>query len=141
MSFTICYVFKQFPINFLICYSFICCNNQILNVLEYWCSTIYVDCDIKSYIDDNQPLTSFNLKNKVKSLNDKKSNNILMQFDGNKLNNNNIQIISNLSKILKDSGEIGTFEYDIFKIEIKSMQSYDSHLIKNEDFYNKFNLL
>jgi len=105
------------------------CNPQLLNILEYWCSTIYVDCDIKSYINNNQSLTPFNLKNRVKTLKDEKVNDILIQFDGNKLNNNNIQIISNLSKILKDSGEIGNMEFDIFKFTIKSLNTYENNLI------------
>jgi hypothetical protein len=45
------------------------------------------------------------------------------------LNNNNIQIISNLSKILKDSGEIGDMEFDIFKFTIKSLKTYEKNLI------------
>jgi hypothetical protein len=35
------------------------CNEQFLEVLEPWCSTIYVDCDYKEYINKEQPNTKF----------------------------------------------------------------------------------
>ena len=35
--------------------------------------------------------------------------------------------------ILKDSGEIGEMEYDIFKITINSLKTYNEDLIVNED--------
>ena len=33
--------------------------------------------------------------------------------------NNNFQLLTQLPEIIKDSGDIGTFELDIFKIDIK----------------------
>ena len=63
--------------------------------------------------------------------NDKeKPNNILVEFDATQLNNTNFQIIQQLPEIIQESGEIGEFELDIFKITIKSLETYEHNLIK-----------
>jgi hypothetical protein len=36
----------------------------------------------------------------------------------------------NLSEILKESGEVGEMELEIFKFNIKSLDSYESELIQ-----------
>ena len=46
--------------------------------------------------------------------------------------NNRIQTIVNLSEILKESAEVGEMEYDIFKFEIKKLDTYEKELIVNE---------
>jgi hypothetical protein len=53
----------------------------------------------------------------------------VVRFDANKLNVNNFQIIVKLSDILKDSGEVGEMEFEIFKFNIKSMKTYEKELI------------
>jgi hypothetical protein len=54
---------------------------------------------------------------------------IVIEFDCQKLTPQNFQIIVNLSEMLKDSGEVGEMEYDIFKFYIKSLQTYEKDLI------------
>ena len=58
-----------------------------------------------------------------------KHNNIIVEFDCNKLNSNNFQTIVNLSEILQESGDVGVMEYDIFKFHIKSLKTYEKDLI------------
>ena len=53
----------------------------------------------------------------------------MVRFDCQMLNANNFQILVNLSSILQDSGEIGTMELEIFKLEIKSLNTYEKELI------------
>ena len=132
-------VHKRYNVGFIIKNA----NEQILNILEPWTDNIYIENNtiIKNYIDKEQKISKFDIKSRVKNISETKINDILVEFDARYLQNNHFEFIKNLSQIIESSGEIGTFEYDIFKIEIKSMQSYESHLIKNEDFYNKFNLL
>ena len=48
----------------------------------------------------------------------------------NQLNSDNFQILVNLSDILKDSGELGTMQLEIFHFEIKSLDTYEKDLIK-----------
>jgi hypothetical protein len=37
-----------------------------------------------------------------------------------------------LPEIIKESGELGIMEYDIFKLNIKSLKTYEEELIKCE---------
>ena len=83
------------------------CNLNLLNTLEPWCSTIYVDCEFGEYVINEQPNTTDNLSKKVYSIHSEKDNDILIKFDGSKLTNDSFQFITQLPLILKDSGEIG----------------------------------
>jgi hypothetical protein len=106
------------------------CNQQLLEVLEPWCSNVYIDCNYDSYIKNEQVNTSFNLSERVKSYHDVKQNEILIEFDAFKFEINQFNIIQQLSDIIKDNGEIGTFELDNLKIIINSMNEYQDTLIK-----------
>ncbi len=105
------------------------CNQQILEVLEPWSSVIYVDCDYKEYISKEQLNTKLDLWERIKPYDNEKNCEILISFDGSQLTNQNFQLIPNLSEIIKDSGEIGTFELDIFTIDIIQMNEYQNDLI------------
>jgi glycosyltransferase involved in cell wall biosynthesis len=110
------------------------CNSQLLGILEPWCSTIYIeDFNIigKQYIEKEQLNTSYDLYDRVKPYDNEKQNEILISFDANQLNQNSFQlIIHQLSDIIKYNGEIGSFELDIFKIDIIQMNEYQNTLIK-----------
>jgi predicted transport protein len=54
-------------------------------------------------------------------------------MDGNNLNNEDIRYIHSLSEIIKDSGEIGTFELGNLEITINSLESYENSLIINKE--------
>jgi glycosyltransferase involved in cell wall biosynthesis len=106
------------------------CDQQLLEVLEPWCSTIYIDCDYKHYVETEQLNTSFNLYDRIKPYDNEKQNEILILFDATQLNQNNFQLLQQLPDIIKDNGEIGSFELDIFKIDIIQMNEYQNTLIK-----------
>jgi GT2 family glycosyltransferase len=106
------------------------CDQHLLGILEPWCSTIYVDCDYDLYIRNEQVNTSFNLSERIKSYHNIKQNEILIEFDASKFEINQFNIIQQLSDIIKDNGEIGTFELDNLKIIINSMNEYQDTLIK-----------
>lgn len=42
------------------------CNLELLELLEPWCSNIYVDIDPSAYIEREQPNTKFNLKDRIR---------------------------------------------------------------------------
>lgn len=107
------------------------CNQQILETLEPWCSTIYVDCDYKNYIKKEQSNTKYNLWERIKPYDNEKQNHILIEFDVKLFTQQSYNIIQNLSDIITESGEIGEFELDIFKINIVNLTSYEKTLIKN----------
>ena len=110
------------------------CGLPHLEALEPWCSTIYIKDDmqliIPDYINKEQPNTKFELQERIKPYDNEKQNNILVSFDASKLTNQNFPLITQLSEIIKDSGEVGTFNLDIFTIDIIHMNEYQNQLIK-----------
>ena len=111
-------------------------NFQHLEVLEPWCDRIYLDDEMQfitdNYIQNEQPNTKFDLKKRIliTRYNDPYSeNDIILEFDGRNFNQNSYNIIQNLSDIITQSGEVGTFELDCFKITINNMQTYEKDLI------------
>ena len=105
------------------------CDYNMLNELEPWCSKIYVDTFAEDYINKEQLDTQFDLNERIYSIDSDKTNDIIIRFDAEKLTPQNFQIIVNLSEMLKDSGEVGEMEYDIFKFNIKSLKTYEKELI------------
>ena len=105
------------------------CDYNMLNELEPWCSKIYVDTFAEDYINKEQLDTQFDLNERIYSIDSDKTNDIIIRFDAEKLTPQNFQIIVNLSEMLKDSGEVGEMEYDIFKFNIKSLKTYEKGLI------------
>jgi hypothetical protein len=106
------------------------CNQQLLEALEPWCSTLYVDCNYNDYIKREQPNTKFNLEERIKPYHNEKQNNILIEFDSFKFDVNQFNLIQHLPDIIKESGEIGSFQLDIFDINIIYMNEYQNTLIK-----------
>jgi len=108
------------------------CDLHILDNLEPLCSTFYTDLkeeEILNYLIFEQSKSSFNLREKIKSIDAEKHNDIIVEFDVLKLNGQSTAFLFQLPEIIADSGEIGSFEYDIFKITIKSLQTYENELI------------
>jgi glycosyltransferase involved in cell wall biosynthesis len=107
-------------------------KNSSLNMikeLEPWCSTLYVDCDYDEYVNEEQKDTAFDLSDRIKPYDNEKNNEILVSFDATKLTADSFQVIINLSEILRDSGEEGHMEYDIFTFHIESLNTYERNLI------------
>jgi hypothetical protein len=114
------------------------CNLQILEALEPWCDRIYTNEIYRigrmwDYVEIEQSNTSFDLSKRVLTIehNDPiAENNIVIEFDGTKLTNENFQLLQRLPEIIQDSGEIGEFELDIFKLTINNLATYEHTLIK-----------
>jgi hypothetical protein len=113
------------------------CNLQLLGILEPWCDRIYIEDDmhviIDSYCEKEQSNTSFDLTKRVFHVgyNDPKGeNDIVIEFDATQLNQQNFQLLQQFPNIIKDSGEIGEFQLDIFKIIISHLEEYQNNLIK-----------
>jgi len=109
------------------------CNMQLLEALEPWCSTIYIEDDMQvlttHYLDKEQSNTSFDLNKKIKLFNDKKNNDILIEIDGNTFGNEEFKYAQNISEILQDSGEIGSFILGNLKVTINAINEYQNDLI------------
>jgi glycosyltransferase involved in cell wall biosynthesis len=114
------------------------CNLELLSALEPWCDRIYTDEVYKigrlwDYIEQEQENTSFNLSKRVliTQHNDPiGENDIVIEFDAIQLNQQNFQLLTQMPSIIKDSGEVGEFEIDIFKIVINHLEEYQNNLIK-----------
>ena len=106
------------------------CNLALLGVLEIWCNNIRVEVKdlITQYIDLEQPNTKFNLSDRIKTT--ELTNDIIVEFDATKLEQGSFQILQQLSDIIAESGEVGTFELDIFTITINRLDTYEHTLIK-----------
>lgn len=112
------------------------CSYEALHALEPWCDRIYIEDDthiiIDSYIEKEQPNTKFDLLKRVFHVgyNDPwGENDIVLKFDATKLNQHNFSIIQQLPDIIKDSGGLGVFELDIFRIDINHLEEYQNELI------------
>jgi GT2 family glycosyltransferase len=112
------------------------CNYNMMAALEPWCDKIYIDDEMgvleSYYYDVEQKNTSYDLKKRVLSIkyNDPVGeNDIIVEFDGTQLTNNSFDILQQLPDIITESGEIGTFELDIFKITINNLESFEKDLI------------
>ncbi|MBT7901199.1 MAG: glycosyltransferase [Candidatus Marinimicrobia bacterium] len=105
------------------------CDINLLKELEPWCSTIYCGLDFNSYIEDEQPNTSFDLRERVQPIDNEKNNDILIEFDCKLVTPQNFQILVNLSEILQESGEVGEMKLEIFKFNIKKLDTYERELI------------
>ena len=117
------------------------CNPQLIPTLELFASTIYVDCPYQDYISVEQPNTKFDLNKRIKNINEPKTNLILIEFDAAQLNQNNFQLLQQLPQIIAESGGIGVFELDIFKIDISGVDRLERHLIEVNSSYYESQLL
>jgi len=123
-------VYDRYDIGFIIKN----CSDQLLYVLEPWCDKIYIEKSksLENYIISEEKYSKFNIKNKIKNITDDKTNDVLLEFDGNNFNRDHINFIKTLPAILSNTNDIGEFEFDIFKIKISSLTKYNLDLIKSE---------
>jgi hypothetical protein len=107
-------------------------NIHALETLEPWCDRIYVENKF-DYIQKEQPNTKFDLSKRVMTigLNDPQSeNDIVIEIDANKFNQRSFELLQQLPLIIKESGDIGTFELEDLKITINQMEEKQNDLIK-----------
>jgi len=118
------------------------CNLNALEVLEPWCSTMYVDNWLirHEYLYQESNKTSFDLDDKIRPYDNEKQNDILVEIDINQFHNNNFRIIQTLSEILANDDQLWEaimiepthFEIEDLKVTINSLQTYEKELICNE---------
>ena len=112
------------------------CNSKLLELLEPWCDGIYIDDDMQvltsHYIDQEQKNTLYDLEKRIFRIghNDPEGeNDIIVTIDRKTFTDYDYQLIQNLSAIIQDSGEPGTFRLNNLDITIISKESYVSDLI------------
>lgn len=123
---------KQYNIGFILQNP----NYEHIYHLEPWCSRLVLPTldqkIIDNYIENEQPNTPFNLKEKLEYSGCETD--IIVEIDGRTFNIEDFKLIQQLSMILEDSGEIGEFKLGNLKITVRSLQTYEHELIvcKNE---------
>ena len=111
------------------------CTMMHLSALEPWCTRVYVENIeglIEHYINIEQPNTSLNLYKRVLSydINEPEHyDDIIVTIDCNKFTDKDFQNIQQLSEIIKNANETGTFELDNLKINIQFLTEYQNQLI------------
>jgi glycosyltransferase involved in cell wall biosynthesis len=112
------------------------CNLELLGVLEPWCDRIYIEDDMQvltsHYMDQEQKNTSFDLSKRVLCIGHNDpigENDIVIEFDATHLTNENFQLLQYFPGIIKESGEVGKFELDIFTITINHLEEQQNNLI------------
>ena len=115
------------------------CDLNTLFHLEPWCSTIYVENKtfIELYLEAEQENTTDDLSERVKTMDSEHKNDILIEFDSSKLTDESFNVLTNLSKILENSGQLPEegenfieMELGIFNVKIKSLNRLEGELIK-----------
>jgi GT2 family glycosyltransferase len=116
------------------------CTLPVLEALEPWCDRIYIEDAMQvitsHYIEQEQPKTCFDLNRRVLHIEynaPSDENDIIVAFDATRLTQQNFQYIQQLAAIIEESGDIGEFEIDIFKISIYSMETYEKNLVKRNE--------
>jgi hypothetical protein len=107
-----------------------------LGLLEPWCDRIYIEDDMQvitsHYIDKEQSNTNFDLTKRVLLIGHNDpigENDIVVEFDATHLTQQDFQLLQQLPNIIKESGEIGEFELNIFKLTINHLEEYTNNLI------------
>lgn len=112
-------------------------NLQLLEALEPWCSTVYIEQPgigshdwVWNYVQDEGKKTSFDLQNKVLPYDNNKQNEILIEIDGTTFNNEDFRFIQSIAEIIVNDKEldVGTFKLGNLRITINSLQTYENNL-------------
>ena len=108
------------------------CSQELLHLLEPWCDRIYSDAEWMKYVTLEQPKTKFDLRKRCHSLTQQDRydyDDIIVEITGTQFNQQDFQLIQNLSAIIQDSGEQGTFRLGNLQITIIDIQDRINELI------------
>ena len=104
-------------------------NEQLLEILEPWCTSIYTDINFESYCTKEQPNTQYPLLSKMYGIEEDVTNDVSIRMDAKLLTKFDLENIYEISSILKDSGEVGEFELGNLKIKITQLKEHQDELI------------
>ena len=105
-------------------------NLEVLHHLEPWFDNIYVDAPIiNEYIEKEQKNTAYDLSERVFNDSDVCENDITIRLDAKKLDQETFGYIQQLSQIIDQHGEGGTFDLGPLRITIDSLEEYQESLI------------
>lgn len=112
------------------------CNLQLLDALEPWCDRIYIDDEMgvlfASYYEYEQKRTSYDLKKRVLTLgyqDPHEYDDVIVEIDGKKFNNNEFQILQQLPEILYEQGQPGKFKLGNMTITVNRLEESQNSFI------------
>ena len=108
------------------------CSQELLKLLEPWCDRIYSDAEWMKYVTVEQPNTKFDLRKRCHSLTDVDRydyDDIIVEINGSRFSQQDYQLIENLSAIIQDSGELGTFRLSNLNIIIITLEEHTTDLL------------
>ena len=114
------------------------CSTELLGALEPWCSHIYGDWvghkgyGVNQYVEEEQKNTEYDLRKKIHTLHLEPENGVVVRFDANEITNDNINFVSQLPMILQEHNDVGSFEYDIFRVDIKTLEYDMKKIVKSK---------
>jgi glycosyltransferase involved in cell wall biosynthesis len=119
-------------------------NLEAVRLLEPLCDRLYIEDEMgvlaSYYYDEEQKNTNFDLNKRLATLEYNRPEDyedIVVEFNWKDLTNNSYQILQQLHHIIKDSGEVGKFNLDIFTITINSLEEYQNRLVNiNDEWYS-----
>tara|TARA_B100001250_G_C19812494_1_gene796410 strand:- start:242 stop:1450 length:1209 start_codon:yes stop_codon:yes gene_type:complete len=109
-------------------------NMDHIRALEPLASDLYGDWvghkgfGINKYIKEEQKCTMYDISKKFHSDHIKPKNDVVVEFDVSKCTKEDFDVLTNLHRIISDSGEVGKFKIGIFNITIHKMVNQISHL-------------
>jgi len=129
----------QYPVivpKYNIAYVVRACNLELLAALEPWCDRIYIEDEMgvlqAAYYEAEKKNTSYDLKKRVLTVeynNPVGENDIVVELDARQFTQQSFNTIQQLPQIIQQSGEIGEFELDVFKVTINSLTEYQNDLV------------
>ena len=103
---------------------------EALYHLEPWFDKIWIDTPfLLGYVQNEQKNTNFDLSSRVLIKEDKFNTDIVVHLDAKNFNNENFNYVQQLPQILKQQGQVGTFELGEMRLEVRSLKEYESSLI------------
>ena len=112
------------------------CPVPLLPYLEPWCDTIYTNLPpviTDDYIAAQQEISKFDMKRRIRPITEEPTNDIVIRFDGTKFVQQHLETLKQLPLMIKDSGELGIMEFDIFTLDIRKLDQLESHLVNADD--------
>jgi len=103
---------------------------EALHHLEPWFDKVWIDSPfLLGYVQNEQKNTAFNLAERVFAERDNYDTNIVVHLDAKNFNNEQYNYIQQLSQILAQHNQTGTFELGQMRIEVNSLEQYQDSLI------------
>jgi glycosyltransferase involved in cell wall biosynthesis len=135
------YLMPQVPPKFNVAFEVKNCDFQYIIALEPWCDLLCVGADkkedVEKYIETEQGRAkSFDLSKRVIYTDERPHTDVTVHFDTKDLTQERFQLLTQLPEILAQNEETGTFELDIFKVEVNKVQTYEHQLINIKTQYN-----